>query len=441
MTTYKDTIDYLYSRLPMFTRDGASAINKGMGRTKALCEALGNPHSTLKMIHVAGTNGKGSTSHMLASILSQAGYKTGLYTSPHLLDFRERIRIDGTMIPEQYVVDFVQQHRTLIEKINPSFFEVTVALCFAYFAQQDVDYAIIEVGLGGRLDSTNIIKPILSVITNIGFDHVDMLGNTLPLIASEKAGIIKPAVPVVISEHQEETAPVFVKAAQSTGSSIVFAENEWEVLNALHDTHYQHITVLSKQSGIATEYQLDLKGTYQQKNLLGVLSAVRILRNLGLCISEANVVDALRRTQEQTALKGRWQTISNHPKIICDTGHNEAGMKTVMANLAQEHYERLHLLFGAMRDKDLDRVLPMLPKDAIYYFCAPDMPRAMEPIMLQKKAVQFGLYGKPYPSIQEALVAALASYIEGDLIFVGGSTFVVADTLKALASTAENLKL
>lgn len=435
MQTYTEVIDYLYAQLPMFTRDGATAINKGLDRTEALCEALGNPHRKLKMIHVAGTNGKGSTSHMLASILSHAGYKTGLYTSPHLLDFRERIRIDGEMIPEQYVIDFVQQHRDIIESIQPSFFEVTVALCFDYFVRQEVDYAVIEVGLGGRLDSTNVIIPILSVITNIGFDHVDMLGDTLPLIASEKAGIIKQNIPVVISEFHEETAPIFQKVAQDLNAPILFAEDKREVIDYQQTENYLEVVVKSKQSQQKTTFQLDLKGTYQHKNLLGVLSAVDVLQQIGIDISKANILEGLRHAQEQTVLMGRWQTISTNPKIICDTGHNEAGIREVMHNLAQEDYKQLHVVLGAMKDKDLDKVLPLLPKKAIYYFCAPDMPRALDASLLREKASDYDLHGNAYASIDEALANASTACNEKDLIFVGGSTFVVAGALEGLLNT------
>lgn len=432
---YKETMAYLYARLPMFTRDGSSAINKGLGRTMALCEALGNPHEKLSFIHVAGTNGKGSTSHMLASVLAAAGYKTGLYTSPHLLDFRERIRVNGEMISPAYVVDFIAQHRDLIEHIQPSFFEVTVALCFAYFAEQEVDYAIIEVGLGGRLDSTNIINPILSIITNIGLDHMDMLGNTLVQIAGEKAGIIKKNTPVVVSEYQEEVAEVFQLAAAKSNASIVFAEDEWQVVQREHVDGHLVISVEHKTEPSATAtYRLDLTGWYQQKNLLGVLSAVRRLCQLGLDIPKKTVQLALQYTQDWTGLQGRWYTLSKNPYIICDTGHNEAGIREVVLNLRQTTHVNLRMVFGAMRDKDLSRVLPLLPKQATYYFCAPDMPRAMDPTVLKEKASEYQLHGCAYTTVSDALRTAIADYQDGDLIFVGGSTFVVADVMGALKS-------
>lgn len=428
MNAYKEAIEYLYTRLPMFTRDGASAFKKDLDNTIKLCNALDNPQQKFKTLHIAGTNGKGSTSHMLAAILAQAGYKTGLYTSPHLLDFRERIRVNGIMCEETFVTEFVQQHHALIEEVCPSFFEITVAMAFDYFEKNKVDIAVIEVGLGGRLDSTNIIQPLLSVITNIGFDHMNLLGNTLTEIASEKAGIIKSKIPVVISEYAEETAAVFLEKATTMHAPIQFASQVYRTKIRNLDQDYLTIQV-EHQGGDEDNYQLDLKGNYQQKNLVGVLLAVDELRKIGFEISRAHVHEALRKVQTTTGIQGRWQQLSKDPFVICDTGHNEDGIQEVLKNLHATTYDKLHFVIGAMRDKDLSHMLPHLPKEAIYYFSAPDMPRAMPADQLRTEALQFGLEGSDYPTVQRAFEAAKEAYQTGNLIFVGGSNFVVAEVL------------
>lgn len=427
MYTYTEAIDYLYSRLPMFTRDGASAYKKDLDRTLALCDALGNPQNTYKTIHVGGTNGKGSSSHMLASILSAAGYKTGLYTSPHLVDFRERIRVDGQQIDAQFVVDYVNSQSDLIEEVQPSFFEATVAMAFDYFAKQKVDVAIIEVGLGGRLDSTNIIQPELALITNIGMDHMNLLGNSMEEIAREKAGIIKANTPVVISETNPITAPIFMRKAEAEGAPIIFADQLLQATRVTKTDTYQKVEIASADA--VKEFTLDLTGSYQLKNILGVLTVVAQLRKLGYLISEDQLREGLADVQQRTGLQGRWQTLSKDPLMICDTGHNEEGIKEVLKNLQEVHFNQLHMVIGAMKDKDLDHMLPYLPKDAIYYFSNPDMPRAMSAEELAEKASLYGLKGKICGTVINALQTAKTAYAPGDLIFIGGSNFVVAEVL------------
>lgn len=431
MQNYNEVIEYLYARLPMFTRDGASAYKKDLDNTLALLDALGNPQHQFKSIHIAGTNGKGSSSHMLASIFAEAGYKTALYTSPHLLDFRERIRINGQMVDEQFVIDFVHNQQALIEQIQPSFFEVTVAMAFDYFAKMQVDIAIIEVGLGGRLDSTNVIQPLISLITNIGFDHMNMLGNTLAEIAFEKAGIIKHDTPVVVSEYNAETAPVFVKKAEQEQASLEFASEKLQSSIIAVNEDYLQIDVVNLQ-GQTEQYELDLKGSYQSKNILGVLQIVDQMRKLGYDLPLASVKNGLRKVQSFTGLQGRWQTLSKDPFVICDTGHNEDGIREVLKNLDKTSFRQLHFVIGAMKDKDLGHMLPLLPKDAIYYFSNPDMPRAMPSVELAAEAHQLGLKGNAYGPVVKAFEAAKEHYQKGDLIFVGGSNFVVSEVLLQL---------
>lgn len=428
---YEEAIDYLYTRLPMFTRDGASAFKKDLTNSIKLCDALGDPHQRFKSIHVAGTNGKGSVSHMLAAILQTAGYKTGLYTSPHLVDFRERIRINGIPISKKAVVDFVNRCTPLIEDIQPSFFELTMAMAFDYFAESTVDIAIIETGLGGRLDSTNIITPLLSVITNIGYDHMHMLGDTLPEIAAEKAGIIKPDVPVVVSEWQVGVSEVFERVAQERRSPLVYASKVWQTAVKLRTSEYLGVRV-TRQKREEEEYQLDLKGEYQAKNLPGVLSAVSELRKQGYVIPNQDIGTALKQVQQLTGLRGRWEVLADQPLIICDTGHNVAGWREVLANIQVTPHVSLHMVIGVMRDKDLDNMLPLLPQHARYYFCQVAMPRAFPATELQQLAQQgFGLQGEAYENVSEALLAAKQCAHADDLIFIGGSTFTVAAVLAA----------
>jgi dihydrofolate synthase/folylpolyglutamate synthase len=435
--TYSETIEYLYTQLPLFTRVGASAYKANLDNTIELCARLGNPENRFKSVHVAGTNGKGSTSHMLAAILQIAGYKTGLYTSPHLKDFRERIRINGQMISEQSVIDFVALHRDDFEDIKPSFFEMTVGLAFDIFAKEKVDIAVIETGLGGRLDSTNIITPLLSVITNIGWDHMNILGDTLPLIAAEKAGIIKPGIPVIIGEYQPELAKVFFDKATFEQSIITFASEEWrsEVRDQNSEnteaSEYLNVKIIAK-SDIrypTSDIQLDLPGTYQLKNVKTVLSAVAELCLQGFVITDEHIATALRKVKTLTGLHGRWEVLSKNPLTICDTGHNPEGILEVLKNIASVKYDKLHFVIGVVNDKDISKILAMLPKDAVYYFCKPDIPRGLEAESLKEQAVGVGLRGEVYPSVKVALSSAQQQATDNDLVFVGGSTFVVAEVV------------
>ena len=431
---YTATLDYLYTQLPMFTRVGASAFKKDLTNTLALCAKLDNPQNKFKSVHVAGTNGKGSTSHMLAAILQVAGYKTGLYTSPHLKDFRERIRINGTMISEEIVIDFVADRQADFDEIQPSFFEMTVALAFAAFAREHVDIAIIEVGLGGRLDSTNIITPLLSVITNIGWDHMNMLGDTLQLIAGEKAGIIKANIPVIIGEYQPEVANIFFSKAHALNSRIEFASEDWEVLS--QNSSIDKLSVEIQKQVLPTfafsddpvlNLQLDLPGTYQIKNLKTVLSAIDELREQGFTITDEHIKIALNKVKTLTGLHGRWEVLQTSPLTICDTGHNPEGMSEVLKNISSVAYNNLHFVIGMVNDKDLNKMLGMLPKNAAYYFCKPDIPRGLDAFNLMEQAKTFNLNGSAYTSVKAALQSAQHNAGKNDLVFVGGSTFVVAE--------------
>ncbi|AYL99275.1 bifunctional folylpolyglutamate synthase/dihydrofolate synthase [Mucilaginibacter celer] len=441
---YNATIQYLYTQLPMFTRDGASAFKKDLTNTLELCKRLDNPQHKFKSVHVGGTNGKGSTSHMLAAVLQTARYKTGLYTSPHLKDFRERIRVNGQMIGEQTVIDFVANHKADFEEIAPSFFEMTVALAFDVFAKEKVDIAIIEVGLGGRLDSTNVITPLLSVITNIGWDHMNMLGNTLPLIAGEKAGIIKPGVPAIISERQLEVADVFTNKAKETGSKIRFASDEWAMMSpevrksgspedndGLLEVSLKKKPSTNQTYGLTDlqTFRLDLTGTYQLKNIKGILSAVDELCKQGFIITDQHIYTALKQVKTLTGLHGRWETLSQNPLTICDTGHNPDGIEEVMKNIAAVKYKHLHMVIGMVNDKDTGKVLTMFPKDATYYFCKPDIPRGLDAESMRAQAEAHGLIGDTYTSVKEALLSAQKNAGVDDLVFVGGSTFVVAEVV------------
>jgi len=441
--SYSETLSYLYSRLPMFTKVGDAAIKKDLTNTLKLCDFLGNPQNKFKSIHIAGTNGKGSTSNMLAAILQSAGYKTGLYTSPHLLDFRERIRVDGEMITKEKVVEFVNANKEFIEEIQPSFFEVTVALAFQYFEEQKVDIAIIETGLGGRLDSTNVIHPILSIITNISFDHVHMLGNTFEAIAAEKAGIIKQNAPVIISEKSDATSVVFIEKASATQSRIAFASEEWDIevinkdndnllLEVVRNTRSDESLAEKLNENKPLQLKLDLPGSYQIKNLKGVLSTVEELRNQHYTIQESDLIYALSHVKELTGLRARWQTLAHNPLIICDTGHNEAGWKEVLLNINQTSFNDLHMVIGIMRDKNSEKLLNLLPKNATYYFCNADFERALPAEELAEQAINKKLSGKAYPTVISAVKAARENANKDDLIFIGGSTFIVAEALEVL---------
>ncbi|MES2267215.1 MAG: folylpolyglutamate synthase/dihydrofolate synthase family protein [Bacteroidota bacterium] len=430
---YQQTLNYLYTQLPVFTRVGAFAYKEDLTNTIALLNILDNPEHKFKSVHVGGTNGKGSTSHMLAAILQVAGYKTGLYTSPHLKDFRERIRINGEMISEQTVIDFVAKHKQDFEHILPSFFEMTVALAFDIFAKEQVDIAIVEVGLGGRLDSTNVINPLLSIITNIGWDHMNLLGDTLPKIAGEKAGIIKPLAPIIIGEYQQEVADVFIDKAKSVNAELVFAsdvKSEVESLKSEDSLEFMTLIVPTDDSGLKTyDLTLDLPGTYQLNNVRTVLTAVDELRKQGFGITDEHILTALKQVKTLTGLHGRWEVLSRNPLTICDTGHNPEGIAEVLKNIANVKYHHLHFVIGMVNDKDISKVLSILPKDATYYFCRPDIPRGLEAESLKQQAEGFGLQGEAYPSVIAALHAAQSKATDKDLVFAGGSTFVVAEVI------------
>ncbi|MBI3217974.1 MAG: bifunctional folylpolyglutamate synthase/dihydrofolate synthase [Bacteroidetes bacterium] len=406
----------------MYQRVGAVAYKADLTNTIALCEELGNPQHQFKSVHIAGTNGKGSSSHMLAAILQTAGDKTGLYTSPHLKEFTERIRINGEEVSKSFVIDFVERIRPAIKRIQPSFFEITVAMAFDYFAKQKVDVAVIEVGLGGRLDSTNVINPLVSLITNISWDHKELLGDTLPKIASEKAGIIKEKVPVIISERQPEVADVFVEKANSTNSLITFAEDQYHVVS-LAEGNFQ----IRNSEGREMELQLDLKGSYQRKNIAGALAIVEELRKKGFIISSSVIQQALKNTMSLTGLKGRWQKLGEHPLIICDTAHNEGGIREVVQQIRQQKYNRLWIVLGCVKDKDLHAVLSLLPKDAYYFFCQAKIPRALDATELMIQAIAVGLKGEVIADVNQAIHTAKGRSSKDDFIFVGGSTFVVAE--------------
>jgi len=406
---YRETLDFMFSQLPMYQRIGKAAYKANLDNTIALLEALGNPQTYFKSIHIAGTNGKGSSSHMLSSIFQEAGYKTGLYTSPHLLDFRERIKVNGQMIHEEEVVNFITSIKDHIEQIKPSFFELTVAMAFVYFRHEKVDIAIIETGLGGRLDSTNVISPELAVITNIGLDHTQFLGDDLLSIGKEKGGIIKHKKPVVIGQVDEELRSLFQQIAAEKNSAILFSDN------------------LNLES-----YKTDLMGGYQVLNMRTVLAAIQVMKDKNWNIPEEAIAQGLRKVKKNTGLAGRWDILGEKPKIICDTGHNKEGLVEVLDQLQKENYGALHIVIGMVNDKDLTPILSMFPLNAKYYFCQASVPRSLEVNELHRQSQKVGLEGESFRSVAEAYTAALNNANEDDLIFIGGSTFVVADFLSYL---------
>ncbi len=407
MSKYDQYTDYLFSQVPMFQNVGSNAYKEGLENTHILDEHFGHPHTQFRAIHVAGTNGKGSCSHTIASVLQEAGYKVGLFTSPHLTDFRERIRVNGTMIPEQYVMDFIDNERDFFEPLHPTFFELTTALAFKYFAEQKVDVAVIEVGLGGRLDCTNIITPDISIITNISFDHVQYLGDTLAKIAGEKAGIIKHGVPVIIGEKHPETTPVFTEKAKGEQAPLYFAE-EYKPNK---------------------DYQYELKGLYQSKNLQTSLCAIDQLIRQGYHITEENIQNGLLHITHHTGLRGRWQIVRHSPTVICDTGHNVGGITYIAQQLKEQKCQELRIVFGMVSDKDVNSVLELMPQNAKYYFCQASVKRAMPHQQLKRLAKQHNLQGNSYKTVENAYKKALSQSNPNDCIFVGGSTFVVADFL------------
>lgn len=406
---YKDILDYLYNSAPLFQQIGAGAYKEGLENTWALDEHFGHPHRSFRSIHIAGTNGKGSCSHTLAAILQEAGYKVGLYTSPHLIDFRERIRVNGQPVPEAYVIRFVEEERAFFEPLHPSFFELTTAMAFRYFAEEKVDVAVVEVGLGGRLDCTNIIRPDLCIITNISLDHVQFLGDTLEKIAGEKAGIIKPGIPVVIGETTPETRPVFQKKAEEVEAPIHFAEEE------VKEVH--------------PDWEYELKGLYQEKNRRTLWAALPLLQEGGYQISESDIQAGFAHVVELTGLMGRWQKLQEHPTVVCDTGHNVGGIQYIAEQLRRQVFRQLHIVIGMVNDKDVRGVLALLPREATYYFTQASVKRALPAGQLARLAAEAGLQGTCYPDVPSAVRAAQKESLPEDFIFVGGSSFIVADLL------------
>lgn len=438
---YQQTIDYLFSRLPMFSRIGAAAFKKDLTNTIALCKHLGNPHQEFRSIHIAGTNGKGSVSHMLAAILQTAGYKVGLYTSPHLKDFRERIKINGEEVNQEFVIHFTEYMRPLIEAIEPSFFEITVAMAFDYFAKQKVDVAVIEVGLGGRFDSTNIITPELSIITNIGWDHMNILGDSLEKIAFEKAGIIKHNVPVVIGETLPETKPVFEKIAAEKNATIHYAKQTRNILSwewsgrtlqrgpsgPSEQKHELIVEIEEKGKTDHKKYHLDLPGIYQSKNLLTTLEACSVLKNLNYDLDETDIRTGSQKTKRLTGLHGRWEIIHEHPIIVLDVGHNEEGIKQITQQLELTSFHGLHIVIGLVKDKEIEKLLSLLPHYATYYFTQAQIPRALPADVLKAKAKSQNLEGEVYTDVNSALKAAKAKAHNDDLILICGSVFLVGE--------------
>jgi dihydrofolate synthase/folylpolyglutamate synthase len=440
LNAYQNTIDYLYSRLPMFSRIGAAAIKNDLHNTQLICEFLGNPEKKIKTIHVAGTNGKGSTSHMLAAIFQKAGYKTGLYTSPHLYDFRERIKINGEMCTKDFVTSFTDKVKPLIEKIEPSFFEITVGMAFDYFASENCDIAIIETGLGGRLDSTNVIHPILSIITNIGWDHMALLGNTLEEIATEKAGIIKKDTPIVISESIPATKQVFLNKSALENAPIYFSEdfitltafdNNWDTASFAFNQPLVHL-VNAPLFNPNFSITCDLPGKYQAKNLKGVLVAAQLLANMGWKLTDKNIQEALLSIKASTGFMGRWECIQTAPRIVLDVAHNEHGIKALLDQIATTKYNQLHIVTGMVKDKDVDAVLVLLPKKAIYYYTQSHLPRALSATTLAEKGNALGLKGEIYADVNLAIQAACDASAKNDLILVIGSVYLVAEVDRSL---------
>jgi dihydrofolate synthase/folylpolyglutamate synthase len=440
--TYAETIQYLYARLPMFTRIGAAAYKKDLHNTIALLNALGNPHRQFKSIHIAGTNGKGSTSHMLAAIMQQHGYKTGLYTSPHLVDFRERIKINGDWVSEEFVVAFTQSIQPLIERIEPSFFEVTVAMAFAWFAQQEVDIAIIETGLGGRLDSTNIITPELSVITNIGWDHMNILGDTLDKIAFEKAGIIKPSIPVIIGETTPETEPVFAAKAEECNSPVHLAAQDYSIVAAHPQAFELEVTLKNNDTGLQQTWHTDQGGLYQQHNLRTVMTATHVLHQMGWPLQPTLIQQALQQVKSLTGLHGRWERIHAQPDVVLDVAHNEHGMRQVVNQIVQLHQMRpdmqVHCIIGMVKDKDISKVLALLPAAWKFYFTQAQLPRALPANELQALAMQYHLNGQQFADVNLALQDAMKHSTLQDMILVCGSVFVVGEVNQSALRSAKS---
>ncbi len=427
---FQETVQYLYTSLPVFQHSGGAAYKPGLQTISELDVIMGSPHNRYATIHIAGTNGKGSVSHMLAAALQQSGYKTGLFTSPHLIDFRERIKVNGEMITESYVVEFVERYKSTFEKIQPSFFEVTTAMAFEYFAYNQVDIAIIETGMGGRLDATNIITPVMSIITNVSFDHTQFLGKQLTDIAFEKAGIIKTHVPVVIGETLPESKPVFQAKAKELNCPITFADEEIVVTQTGQNNEGQWMDI--RQHGKTISVLTDLRGTYQRANIVTVLAALECLHHYSkFNVPEECMIAALSKTSQITGLRGRWQMLNTNPYTVCDTGHNPAGLSWVVQQISKSQYRKLHMVIGFVKDKDISEILQLLPQDATYYFTKASIERSLDESTLADEAKKYKLYGQSYPTVAEAMHAAFSVANPDDMIFIGGSTFVVADCLQA----------
>jgi dihydrofolate synthase / folylpolyglutamate synthase len=429
---YSQSLEYIFSQLPMFHRIGAAAYKPDLGNITELCRALGDPQDKFRSVHVAGTNGKGSVSHMLASVFMESGLRTGLFTSPHLTDFRERIRVDGKMIPKTRVARFISQHRQEFETMKPSFFEMTAAMAFEYFRDRQVDVAVVETGLGGRLDSTNLITPVVSVITNISFDHRQFLGDTLEQIAGEKAGIVKAGIPVIVGESQPITEKVFRQKATEVKAPLIFADSLFTAANAavsgINGTLLK-MEIRSPGTDNLLKIISPLAGLYQVKNVITVLGTIRVMRTLGYDLPDRYLVSGIRKVVRNTGLKGRWEVIGKKPLIICDTGHNEGGIRELVSQIGRTPHHHLHFVFGAVADKDLTGILELLPGEATYYFCKAGVPRGLDASELTTQAAAAGLNGTHYPTVAAAFEAARKAARPDDLVFVGGSTFVVAEVL------------
>jgi len=424
--TYTESIHYLYNKLPAFSRSGAKAYKADLKNTIALCNFLGNPQNKIKTIHIAGTNGKGSVSHILAAIMQANNYKTGLYTSPHLKDFRERIKIDGQLISKKWLVHFVEKTMEIADEIKPSFFELTFAMALDYFAANEVDVAVIETGLGGRLDSTNIIRPLLSIITNISFDHMDILGDSLQKIAFEKAGIIKENVPVVIGETNAETRPVFEKKASEMNAPVLFADKKYQVISSEYSAEFLKLSIHDNENNRDQNLRLDLNGLYQEKNILPVLAAIHFLRN-NFHLKDEKIIEALSQVKKLTGLFGRWQIIHENPTVVLDVAHNEDGIKQLLLHLQKLNYQSLHIIFGMVKDKDITKVFSQFPPEATFYFTKAHNPRALPEDELQQMAKEFGLKGEAFDNVNQALKSALGHSSPNDIIVVCGSVFVIAE--------------
>lgn len=426
---YPETLQFLFKQLPMFQRTGAAAYKANLDNTKALCRKLGNPQNNFPTIHIAGTNGKGSVSHFVASILQEAGYKTGLFTSPHLKDFRERIRINGAMIPEEKVVTFVEQNQENFKSLTPSFFEYTFSMAMQYFADEKIDILVAETGMGGRLDSTNITRSILSVITNIGFDHMQFLGNTISEIAAEKAGIIKHNAPIIIGEYQPETENIFKSKAASENTRLQFASDLFQVHKIKTKKNKLHLEVESRAEERTLIFQCPLAGQYQVKNIITAIAAISQLKELGYDISDQQVGLGINKVIVNTGIRGRWEILNETPLVICDTAHNQEGLYLVIEQLKKLTYQNLHIVLGVVADKNIDQILGLFPNDALYYFCNANIPRALPGKELMHQAKKFRMKGENYRSVKEAYSVALKTANPNDLIFIGGSTFLVAEIL------------